>query len=364
MSSRKNQNKTQSSRVTKKKKNGNGTRGRESVSAPVSSQKVIRNGRPTISNISNSPFSDDGAIRVSHREYVADILGSVAYANSTFSINPGLATIFPWLASSCALGYESYTFEKLNFLYEPSCSTATAGKVILAVDYDPTDVFPSSKAIISSYHNAVSSPPWAECCFVADRRDLVKMAPQRYIRQGTILTALNDLKTFDVGNLQIGTQGMATGAVVGELWVEYVVTLQTPQINPIGAVAAFSAKVEANTGVSRTAPFGTDAATVTGSLPVTATGSSLTFNTTGQWLVEILTTGTGITAGAAPTVGGTGQETTVLSLYTDAASTIGTIGLLTNITVPGQTLSIDYTAAATTITDSVARIAPYVYAFS
>jgi len=364
MSSKKNQNKAQLPRANKK---GKGKAGQSRVvTAPVSQERILTVSRPKLTNVSTSAYADDGSVRITHREYIEDILGSVAFGVSTLSINPGLTSTFPWLSVGPAVGYESYTFEKLEFVFEPSCSTATAGRVILAVDYDPTDVQPSSKAVMCTYHNAVSGPAWAASCYSCDRKDLVKMAPQRYIRQGTILTSLNDLKTFDVGNIHVGTQGMSGTSVVGELWVEYTVVLQTPQINPNGFVGAYSARIDANTNVSRAAPWG-DAGTQTiaGGLGVTASGATLTFQTVGQFLVDSLIIGTTINTTAPSTVGSTATTLALLeNLYNDAAATAGSVAHIVNITVPGQTFVTDYTASAATVTDLVARIAPYAYALS
>ena len=60
---------------------------------------------------------------VTHREYIADITrNSNAFAVDTFNINSGLASTFPWLAQ-IAGRFESYTFERLDFVFESMVPT-------------------------------------------------------------------------------------------------------------------------------------------------------------------------------------------------------------------------------------------------
>jgi len=62
---------------------------------------------------------------VQHREFVQDIMQATSFSQKFGQpINPGNSFMFPWLSQLSSL-YESYRFEKLAFVYEPSCSTAT-----------------------------------------------------------------------------------------------------------------------------------------------------------------------------------------------------------------------------------------------
>lgn len=167
---------------------------------------------------------------VVHREFIQDVTASDSnFRNTTFSINPGLATTFPWL-SAIAGRYESYLFRRLHFIYEPICPTTTPGAVMMAVDYDASDVAPTSKVVLMSYRGAVRSAPWNITRFDASRGDLRKFGVQRYVRN-TSTPANTDVKTYDVGNLQLATQNTpATPTTLGELYVEYEVEFFTPQI--------------------------------------------------------------------------------------------------------------------------------------
>jgi hypothetical protein len=165
---------------------------------------------------------------ITHREFVGDVDGSVLFGSSQYALNPGNSVVFPWL-SSIALNYESYVFKQLHFHYETSVSTTTAGTVMMAVDYDASDAAPASKQILMGYAQAQRSAPWQECAFNCRSGDLHKFAAERYVRGLTIPTG--DVKTYDVGNLFLATQGNATGDMIGELYVSYTVELRTPQIH-------------------------------------------------------------------------------------------------------------------------------------
>ena len=167
---------------------------------------------------------------VTHREYIQDVTAADAnFRNTTFSVNPGLATTFPWL-SAIAGRFESYLFRRLHFIYEPICPTTTPGAVMMAVDYDAVDTAPTSKVALMAYRGAVRSAPWNITRFDATRGDLRKFGVQRFVRT-TANPANTDLKTYDVGNLQLATQNTpATPTTLGELYVEYEVEFFTPQI--------------------------------------------------------------------------------------------------------------------------------------
>jgi len=103
---------------------------------------------------------------------------------------------------------------------------------MLAIDYDASDPIPPNKATIMSYQGAVRTAPWGETSFNAMGSDLRKFGVQRYIR--TSAATGQDIKTTDVGNFFIASQGTPTAATgLGELYVKYRVRLFTPQLATI-----------------------------------------------------------------------------------------------------------------------------------
>lgn len=254
---------------------GNQSNGKGSstpVRAPVAAASVRRMAKP---NIRNSGAAA-GDIRVVHREYVGEIFGSVAFAARSHSINPGLGWEFPWL-SKIAQRYESYRFNRLRYCFETESPTSTTGAVMGVIDYDSTDPAPTDKIQALNYRDAVRSPPWSDFCLEATKEDLHKRQTY-FVRSGF---TSEDPRLFDVGNFFLCVQGQAAATVIGELYVEYDISLMTPQVGDLGWDHAVWGEF---TGSSNSAP----AATVKGNLPVTVestgtTTSVTTFTFTGPW---------------------------------------------------------------------------------
>lgn len=205
-------------KALKRKRNRAKRKGNIPVSIPVAQSNVLTNNRPRYS-------VKDGNFCVKHREYITDIAGSSSFTARTFNINPGLIAVFPWLAN-IANQYESYLFKSLHFIYEPACATTVAGSIMLAVDFDASDVAPTSKVQMMSYSNAVRSPPWEMTKYLSINSDLRKFGVQRYVRNNPVS---GDIKTYDIGNFFIATSNFADNTFVGELYVEYELEFYTPQ---------------------------------------------------------------------------------------------------------------------------------------
>lgn len=305
-----------------------------SVSVPVAEGKVSRVNAPKIQAMK------DGDCQISHREYLGDLAGSVAFTANTYSINPGLPATFPWL-SAIAQRYESYRFRSLKFEFETQAATTTTGTVALAVDYDANDAAPDTKAQVLTYRDTVRSPPWKSCCFTAAREDLGKRSSY-YVRNGSLGTS-QDITLYDVGSLYACTQAQAGTTAVGELYVEYDIHLMTPQAGPLGVGESVYASF---TGTSNAAP----AATKAGNLPATVSSSGTTtsvstFTFTQPWrgLCSIAMVGTTLNGIAASGTASTNSESIDIK---DAGST-NEIGLYSvNVTAPGQTVIYTLTNAS------------------
>jgi len=301
-----------------------------------------------------------GQTRVAHREYLGDITGSTDFAIAhTVQINPGVASAFPWLAF-IARQYESYYVRSLTFEYETQESTATAGTVMLAVDYDAADVPPASKAQLLSYKGATRTPGWAPMKFHCTMPEMVVHGAGKYVRSSTLAAGL-DIKMYDVGKFYLATQGFAATTVAGELYVSYVIDFLTPQSDPTAIIPSLSAKATGNGSVSVLNVFGT-AATILGDLAVTAAAQTMTFNSVGEYLIAFTMTGTALT-NVTPTMSGTSTHKLAAGLYANAGATAGTFVFQVRATAPGQTLILDPAASATTVTGMTARIGLYSYGY-
>lgn len=309
-------------------------------SAPVAVSKQTRTTAPNVHNLPG------GGCRIRHREYFADLAGSTAFDVKAFPLNPGLARTFPWL-SKLASRYESYRFEKLDIMFETEAPTSSTGVVALAVDYDPTDAPPLSKTAALSYQGAVRSAPWAASVHSSRHLDLHKRKSY-FVRTGNLPDS-GSLSLHDTGNLFVVTKGQADSSNVGELYVEYDVILETPQTDPSSA----SARVESGGSISNAAPFG-DAPIITGSLDITASGNTITFNQAAQVLIVVqpvgTSLGTNVTSASTATVG--------------AFSSVTSVGAVVQIAYysvraqPGETFVFD-TTASSSITSCTTRLGEY-----
>lgn len=210
----------------KKKKTNRAAAKREpTVRAPVATTRIKTTPAPRVQR-----SKKNGDVVVCHREFITDIPGSVAFATNAFPVNPGLASVFPWLSQQAAQ-YESYRFRKLNFAFQTMSSTATSGTVMAAVDYDPADSAPTTKTQLAAYRKFVRSAPWADFENHSLQEDLSKRKSY-FVRRGA-LSATQDVQLFDTGNFFLATQGQADASPVGELYVDYEVELMTPQLGDI-----------------------------------------------------------------------------------------------------------------------------------
>lgn len=258
------------------------------IFAPTSQSSQFKNGSASFSYSQKG----DGSVRVKHREYVRDIVSINAnYAVQSISINPGFTPLFAWLCS-IALSYESYLFNSLSFEFESSGVTTDRGTVMMAVDFDAADSPPTTKQQFMAIHGSTRSAVWAHQCCTTSQKDLRKFGVQRYVRNSAPM-GTQDIKTYDVGNFLIATQG--TGAItVGELYVTYDVTLHTPQPSGLNLLYGYNAKFTSSDVVTSTQPLGAGLSTNIGGLVVKWRSTNSFFvETIGQYLLNVLYTGAG-----------------------------------------------------------------------
>lgn len=305
------------------------------VSAPVAKASVQRSQNPA-------------EFRISRREFVEDISGSVGFVNNSYSFNPGMGNLFPW-ASSIANSYEQYTVQDVSFCYEPSCATTATGAVMLAFDYDPLDAAPVNKSSALQCSDYVRTPPWVAAKLGLRKPDLVKrQANALYTRSGGIVGA--DLKTYDLGRLNVSREGQAAGGVVGELWIEYTIVLRIPQQTPASGTLVYCA------GAHVTAVFsGTQVETGNASL-VTASGKDLTFERGGFYMITIKVEGGGLPADPLTLTSSAGCIVTDVGSNTTSGADQSTAIVLCYAPAGGK-LSFFYTGSS--VTASRTFVAPW-----
>jgi hypothetical protein len=160
-----------------------------------------------------------------------------------------------------------------------------------------------------------------------------------------------------VGSLQVATVANSAAILIGELYVEYDIMLLTPQLETEGF--AFGGSITGGGTISAANPLG--------SVPVqdpqstgfsVSTGSIITLNNVGTYVLTYSFVGTVITA--APAVLTAGTSITVLSTTSviDAGqlNAIVRVELIVNSIVFTQN-TIDITLTATTVTSSKVDVA-------
>lgn len=316
-------------------------------SAPVARARISSGSAAVVRSKAN------GDCMVSHREYLGDISMTNGFSARQYPINAGVAKTFPWL-SQLASRFEEFSFKKLKFEYRPRCSTAQSGAVFLCPDFDASDAAPVSKTQAMSYQSLMDGAAWTEFAQVCTPLELSRLKSY-YVRTGANPSG-TDIKLYDVGNLFACTQGVDTN-FVGELWVDYDVELKIPQIGgdvPGTGLSVFT------TSVTKAAVFGAGVPSLSRGMnaDVTFGANSITFNSACQILLTIRSYGTVITA--QPVLGGTATSSLSTTLI-NAGATVNDCVYAVNAQ-PGQTVTFDYTASSTTITESDVRIALYTYA--
>lgn len=179
-------------------------------------------------------FHGDSIIQ--HREFICDIKSSSDFNVTSFPLNPGLPTTFPWL-SGVAAQYEKYEFLGLIFEFVTTSSAIAAnspalGSVSMATNYDARDPTFVSKQQIESYEFSISGSPCRNLVHMIECGKGSMAREGNYIRTPVMNSTVEGagIQLYDVGNFQIATQGMSQEYTIGELYVTYKVRLLRPRV--------------------------------------------------------------------------------------------------------------------------------------
>lgn len=187
--------------------------------------------------------------------------GNTSFQAAGALINPGIASVFPWL-SAIATNFSKFRFRYLRFFFSGSCPTSTTGKVWINIDYDSLDTAPSSLAQVLQSEDSCSGPAWfggvvsSEKAF--DKRlpsdsnifvdaDVSKMGMNWYMVRTTLTdlqVSLSGTPTGGLGTLTLagntvdsaalpchvfyGNNAVTSSTVPGELYVAYEIQLIEP----------------------------------------------------------------------------------------------------------------------------------------
>jgi hypothetical protein len=169
------------------------------------------------------------SVIVKNTEYVSQITcpAATASAKANFVLNPGDATLFPWL-SSIALNFEEYKFKKLKVIFLSGLGTGYRGAVYLGFDPDIKDpVYTSAQQLMTAEY-AVRGQVHEHVQLDIPEHAMDTIGRKRYVAA----TSTSD-RTGDAGRLYAWIEhldsSISSNVLVGELMVEYEVELAVPQ---------------------------------------------------------------------------------------------------------------------------------------
>jgi len=233
---------------------------------------------------------------VEEDEFIAEVVGSNSSTTPTvasYPVNPGQVTTFPWLSKQAAQ-WEKYRFEFLEFYYKPEVSgfatEGQSGKVIFSVDYDASDAPPSTKQQAEDTDPHCDAMPYQAMALALEPRQMYQSSDAKYVRPGG-LPGSSDIKTYDVGNLNVLTQNNGGTNAIGELHVRYRVRFEVPVLesavtapanNQVALFVSNGAEVLA-TGVLKTLALAT---TSTNGIGAVNTAGSIVLPA-GNYLVDV-----------------------------------------------------------------------------
>ena len=166
-------------------------------------------------------------------EYIGEVTVADApnFNVEVYPVNIGQVKTFPW-GSIIAKNYEKYQFDYLEFYYKKEVSQfatdGQVGKVIMSFDSDASDGSPTTKQAMEDQEPHCDCMPSENMTLrIPPKMMKGNMVDAHYVRPAGVPGSA-DIKTYDVGNFQIATQGILNNVAIGELHVRYRCRLSIP----------------------------------------------------------------------------------------------------------------------------------------
>jgi hypothetical protein len=294
-------------------------------------------------------------ITVKHRSFLAPVANNSAFTVTSYPLNPGMASTFPWL-HKLARRYEEYRVRKLRFEYRSVTATATAGVIMMSFDYDAADDPPASKQV------QAQTIPNSECnAWMNNDLEVPCEGGFRYVRAGTLAPNL-DIKTYDMGQMFLSSIYGAPVTTSGELYIEYEIELRRPTDGPeTGGTINFSSN-----GAAANAPFGTSVPTSTLGVAqplIYLSSVGLTCTQSGEYMVCLQTNGTGLGSPVLPTITplSSGSGSAIKEFFPGFGSATRVLTFWACRLQAGDVIIWNGLSSATTVTSVVLKVgtAPY-----
>lgn len=289
-----------------------------------------------------SGYGNKQSMPIWESEYVAEIIPSAApsFSLQQFPVNPGQVDTFPWL-SAIAERFEKYEFEFLDFVYKREVSefatNGVTGKVIMSFDSDASDPAPSTKQQMED------TDPHADCMPCENMRlripqNLLKKLNDAFFVRPAAVPSGGDIKTYDIGTLNVACQGTAANTAVGELHVEYALRLRVPVLENRNVLASTITN-DVGTGIATGNIFGSTQ-TVLGDLVSSAGASNLSLKNLDVGAEYVIAYQMTTTGGSVPGVWTTPVGCTIKTQSAAAGGGFGVVNWCLTITATATTASI------------------------
>jgi hypothetical protein len=300
------------------------------------------------------------SLTVSEDEYIADVsLSSAGFTNLQYAVNPGNGVTFPWL-STIAANFNKYKFLKLKFYYKrivsEFASAGDVGDIVLSLNPDASDPAPISQAQVYDLQMRDNAMPCEN--FALNKLSISELNKQDsyYVRVGAA-PANTDIKTYDVGNLNLSTIGTATSGVCGKLFVSYTVLLHSPVLvqSLSGGVVHFSGIAATTANNFATATQQSGASPLLSGITLGTNTIVFPANVAGNYMVQVTING-GTSASAYTLSGGTPLPFFAGSGSRDVGSQPYSLAQTTSPTAAFSVYTVTIPVGGATITSSVSTI--------
>lgn len=176
-------------------------------------------------------YNKNGDMKLTHCELINTITttndnNSVnGFTLVGWAVNAGLKSTFPFL-SSLAANYKTYKFSSLSFHFIARGNYTRDGAVMFYAEYDPDTQPPENRIEFLNRSNAVENQVFKNTTYALKKKDMEK-EKSHYVRLGKV-DNIKDLKLYDVANLFFAYEGTPKNTLIGDIFVSYSVTLETP----------------------------------------------------------------------------------------------------------------------------------------
>lgn len=182
----------------------------------------------------------NGAVRMTHREFLGTINTSVLFSSTPYILQPGDPKTFPYL-SNIATRFQQYQFLGCAFELVTICGNAVSstnaalGSQSMVIQYDVTQ--PSFTTLVNALNSfyAVSSVTSTDLMCAVEC--MPKETPYNvfYVRNtDSKYPFVGDQRLYDYGRLEVITVGSQAAYACSQLWVTYDVVLYKPILRDVG----------------------------------------------------------------------------------------------------------------------------------